>query len=106
MKRAFLYLVILTVTTSMALQITSAADGNVNVRHTVIAATGDAAPAGGNYLLASFSNVRLNARHDVVFDASVGATTGVFVGDGRTTSTIALGDNLGSVSNPFNTPNG
>ena len=113
MKRAFLYLVILTVTTSMALQISSAAGGNVKVRHTVIAATGDAAPAGGNYLTSSFSNVRLNARHDVVFDASVGTTTGVFVGDGRTTSTIALGENpdptapsFGSVSNPFITTNG
>ena len=105
MKRAFLYLVILTVTTSMALQISSAADGNVRVRHTVIAATGDAAPEGGNYLLSSFSNVGLNSRHDVVFDASVGSTTGVFVNDGKTTSTIALGDN-GSVSNPFITPNG
>src|ERR1044071_8109414 len=105
MKRAFLYLVILTVTSSMALQISSAADGNVKVRHTVIAASGDAAPAGGNYLASSFSNVRLNARHDVVFDAGVGSTTGVFVGDGKTTSTIELGDN-GSVSNPFITPNG
>jgi len=44
MKKAFLYLVILTVTTSMALQISLAAGGNVKVRHTVIAATGDAAP--------------------------------------------------------------
>jgi hypothetical protein len=113
MKRAFLYLIILTVTTSMALQISSAADGNVKVRHTIIAATGDAAPAGGNYLLFSFSNVSLNSRHDVAFDASVGVTTGVFVGDGTTTSATALGENpdptkpsFGSVSNPFITPNG
>lgn len=102
MKRVFLFLVILTLITSISLQVSSAAD--VKVRHTIIAATGDAAPAGGNYL--SFSNVSLNARHDVAFDASVGVTTGIFVGDGKTTSTTALGENLGFVSNPFITPNG
>lgn len=100
MKRAVLYLVILTVITSLSLQISSAAD--VKVRHTLIAASGDAAPAGGNYLPSSFFNVRLNARHEVAFDAGVGATSGIFVGDGKTTSTTALG----SVSNPFITPNG
>lgn len=104
MKRAFLYFLVLTLITSIALQTSSAE--NVNVRHTVIAATGDAAPAGGNYRLFSFFNVRLNAAHNVAFDASVGVTTGVFVGDGKATSTITLGDNLGSVSNPFITPNG
>ena len=105
MKRAFLYLVILTVTLSMALQTSSAAA--VNVRHTVIAASGDVSPAGGNYLPFSFANVRLNARHDVAFDAIAGGTTGIFVGDGKTTSTIALGEpTFGSVANPFITPNG
>ena len=104
MRRAFLYLVILTLTVSMAVRTSSAA--GVNVRHTVIAASGDAAPTGGNYGPFSFTNVRLNARHDVAFDASVGFTTGVFVGDGQTTSTITLGENLGSVANPFITPNG
>src|SRR5262249_26302179 len=84
--------------TSISLQISSAAD--VKVRHTLIAATGDAAPGGGNYL--SFSNVSLNARHEVAFDANVGDTTGVFVSDGKTTSNIALG----SASNPFITPTG
>ncbi len=119
MKRVFLYLIVLMLTASMSqslLQISSAADGNFKVRHTVIAASGDATPAGGNYLPSSFSNVRLNARHQVAFDASVGGssfTTGVFVGDGKTTSTIALAENpdpaapsFGSVSNPFITPNG
>src|SRR6185295_5067174 len=108
MKKAFLYLVILTVTAAIAqpfLQISSAADGNVKVRHTTIAATGDAAPAGGNYGPFSFANVRLNTRHDVAFDASVGVTTGIFVGDGKTTSTITLAES-GSVSNPYITPNG
>src|ERR1700752_3877535 len=107
MKRAFLFLVILTVTAAIAqpfFQISSAAEGNVKVRHTVIAATGDAAPSGGNYLQFSFANVRLNA-HDVTFDASVGDTTGIFVGDGKTTSTVTLAGN-GSVANPYITPNG
>jgi hypothetical protein len=105
MKRAFLYLLVLTLTTSMALQISSAAE--VNVRHTVIAASGDASPAGGPYLPFSFANVRLNARHDVAFDAIAGGTTGIFVGDGKTISTIALGGpTFGSVANPFITPNG
>jgi hypothetical protein len=106
MKRMFLFLVILTVITSISLQISSAADGNPNIRHTIIAATGDAAPAGGNYLASSFANVSLNARHEVAFDASVGVTTGIFVGDGKTTSTTSLGENGGFVSNPFITPNG
>ncbi len=98
MKRAFLFLVILSVISSISLQISSAAD--TKVRHAIVAATGDAAPEGGNYL--SFSNVSLNARHDVAFDASVGATTGVFVSDGKTTSTTSLG----FASNPFTTPTG
>lgn len=100
MKRAFLYLVILTVITSISLQISSAAD--VKVRHTIIAASGDAAPTGGNYSPFSFSNVSLNARHEVAFDAGVGVTTGVFVGDGKTTSTTSLG----AATHPFITPNG
>src|SRR5689334_14849642 len=117
MKRALLYIIVLAVAASMALpfaQISSAA--NVKVRHTVIAATGEASPIGGNYLLFSFTNVSLNARHEVGFDATVGApsfTTGVFVNDGKTTSTVALGANpdpagprFGSVFNPFITPNG
>jgi hypothetical protein len=117
MKRALLYTIVLAMAASMALpftQISSAA--NVKVRHTIIAATGEASPAGGNYLPFSFNNVRLNARHEVVFDAVVGApffTTGVFVSDGKTISTVALGLNpdptapsFGSVVNPYITPNG
>src|SRR4029079_12056434 len=73
------------------------------------------APAGGNYLAQSFLNATLNARHAVAFDATVsgpsGVTTGVFVGDGETASTIALGINpagtsFGFVANPFITSNG
>jgi hypothetical protein len=85
------------------------------VSHTVIAASGGSAPAGGRYL-PLFSNARVNAGREVVFDAVVGgppATTGVFIGQGRTTSAIALGVNadpaapsFGEVSSPFITTNG
>ncbi len=115
--KVFLSLIVLAVAVSMSLpfaQISSAA--NVKVRHTVIAASGDAAPTGGNYLPSSFSNARLNASHQVAFDAVVGDplfATGIFVGDGKTTSAVALGPNpdpsapvFDSVANPFITPNG
>ena len=119
MKRAILYTVVLLLPALMALpfvQVSSADGAKIQVRHTIVAASGDAAPAGGNYLPFSYINARLNARHEVAFDAFVGGppfTSGVFVGDGRTTSTIALGANpdpaapsFGSVANPFITPNG
>lgn len=105
MKRVFLYLMVLAVAAALPFaQISSAAD--TNVRHTVIAATGDESPSGGNYLPFSFSNARLNASHQVAFDAVVGGpffAAGIFVGDGTTTSTIAFGPD--SVTNPFITPN-
>jgi len=119
MKRAILYTVVRLLPALMALpiaQMSLAAGAQMPVRHTIIAASGNAAPAGGNYLPLSFFNARLNARHEVAFDAFVGGppfTTGVFVGDGSTTSTIALGANpdpsapsFGQVSNPFITPTG
>ena len=119
MKRAILYPVVLLLSELMALpfaQMSSAAGANSAVRHTIIAASGGAAPAIGIYLPFSFFNVSLNERHEVAFDAFIGGppfTTGVFVGDGKTTSTIALGANpdpaapsFGEVSNPFITPNG
>lgn len=108
MRRVFLYLIVLAMAAAMSVpfaQISSAA--NVAVRHTVIAASGDEAPTGGNYLPSSFSNVRLNARHEVTFDAVVGGpsfATGIFVSDGNTTSTVAFGPD--SLTNPFITPNG
>jgi len=119
MKRAILYTVVLLLPALMALpsaQMSSAGGAKVKVSHTVVAATGAAAPAGGNYSTFSFFNATLNARHAVAFDAFVigpHPTTGVFVGDGKTTSTIALGANpdpaapsFGFVFNPFITPNG
>ena len=105
MKRALLYIFVLALAASTAwpfAQVSSAA--NVNVRHTVLAATGQASPIGGNYLPFSFSNLSLNAQHEVAFDAVVGApsfTAGVFVNDGKTTATVALG-----ATNPSITLNG
>ena len=117
MKRILLCLFVLAVSLSIALPFAhlSAASAQSKVNHTIIAATGAAAPTGGNYLPGSFFNVRLNAQHEVAFDASVGPafTTGVFVGDGRTTTTVALGENpdpavpsFGAANNPFITSNG
>src|SRR5215212_10876720 len=78
------------------------------VTHTIVAATGDAAPAGGNFV--SFFQTRvLNVRGQVAFDASLSgpSRSGVFVSDGRTMSVIALGGdpnpaagNFGFVSIP------
>lgn len=64
------------------------------VRHTIIAASGEAAPAGGNY--GNFLNtIALNARGEVAFDVLLSgpSTSGVFVSNGATTSAIALGGN-------------
>jgi hypothetical protein len=83
--------------------------------HTFVAASGSAAPAGGTYL--RFFVARLNARNQVAFDAILGgpsgpSASGVFVGDGRRTSTIALptldptAENFGFVNNPFITSHG
>ena len=68
-----------------------AAGARAQVRHTIIAATGDAAPAGGNY--AFFNIVTSNVRGEVAFDAALGgpSSSGVFVSRGLTSSTIALG---------------
>jgi hypothetical protein len=119
MQRAFLYAVVHLSAALLALPfapIPSAAGTPTAVRHKVLATTGEAAPAGGTYLPLSFVTVRLNARHEVAFDAVITGppvTTGVFVGHGTTTSTIALGANpdpaapsFGSVADPFITPNG
>jgi hypothetical protein len=86
------------------------------VRHTIIAASGGAAPVGGNYITFSFFNATLNARHGIAFDAFLSGpppTSGVFVREGKTTSAIALGvhpdpaaPSFGTVSNPFLTQNG
>jgi len=73
------------------------------VRHTIIAATGEAAPAGGNYV-GFLNTLAVNARGQVTFDARLGgpSTTGVFVSDGNTTSAIALGGNPDPTAGNFN----
>lgn len=118
MKRAGLYTAALLLPAFSALpfaQTSWGARADIAFQHTIIALSGTAAPAGGNYLALSFLNATLNARHEVAFDAIVSGppsiTTGVFVGDGETTSAIALGLNpagtsFGFVSNPFIAPNG
>ena len=82
-------------------------------RHTVIAASGTAAPAGGNYT--TFMHVTVNEWSQIAFDASLGgpSTSGVFVGDGTRTSMIALGGdpnpaaaNFAFVGNSFFTADG
>jgi hypothetical protein len=87
----------------------SAADAQAQVRHTIIAASGDAAPAGGNYL-GFFSTPASNVGGQVAFDAFLGGPSrlGVFIGRGTTTSAIALGGdpdpaaaNFGFVIAPF-----
>jgi hypothetical protein len=117
MKRAVSCSIVL-VPALMALpfaQMSSAAGGRAEVRHTIIAASGNAAPAGGIYS-PFLGKPILNARDQVVFDAGLTgpSTSGVFVGDGTMTSTIALGGNpdptagnFGFVNNSFFfTPNG
>ena len=90
-------------------------DADARIRHTVIAASGDAAPAGGTYLfLLHQCQVEHTARGHVRCGRQrAPLTTGVFVGDGRTTSAIALGTSpdpavpsFGEVFNPFVTANG
>jgi hypothetical protein len=70
-----------------------APSARAQVSHTIIAASGTAAPAGGNY--GFFNTIALNARGEVAFDASLTGPSGsgVFVNDGKTTSAIALGGN-------------
>ena len=106
MKRTILYAIVFALAVAMTLpfaRISSAAGEVTNVRHTIIAASGDTAPGGGTYV--SLRNATLNAQHEVAFEASVSGppfSPGVFVGDGRTTATVTLGQ----VSNPFITSNG
>ena len=116
MKRVYLYTVVLLLSALITLpvaQVSSAAASQVEIRHTIIAASGGAAPNGGTYT-PFFFNATVNASHEVAFDdflSGASATSGVFVGDGATTSTIALGGNpdpksFATVFNPFITANG
>ncbi len=113
MKKSVLYSILLApaLTVLPFGQVTLAS--GVKMRHTVVAASGAAAPSGGNYIF--FLNARLSTRPEVVFDAFLGGPshTGVFVGRGGTTTAIALGGNpepaagnFGLVMSPFITRNG
>ena len=63
------------------------------VNHTIIAASGDVAPEGGNYR--SFTTIAVNARGQVAFDAFLTgpSTSGVIFCDRKKTSPISFGGN-------------
>lgn len=85
-------------------------------RHTVIAATGGTAPAGGAYHPLSFLNATLNPRGEVAFDAFLTGpppSAAVFTNQANKTSVVVLGVNpdptgpsLGFVTNSVITRNG
>ncbi len=89
-------------TFSQFLSVTGA-QAQTQVRHTIIAASGDVAPAGGKYN-GFLNTLAVNARGQVTFDTRLGgpSTTGVFVNDGTTTSAIALGGNPDPTAGNFN----
>jgi hypothetical protein len=106
-----IYCALIALTLSQFISVTRV---RAQVRHTIIATSGDAAPDGGNYV-GFLNTLAVNARGQVTFDARLGgpSATGVFVSDGTTTSTIALGGNpdptagnFNFVSNPFITTRG
>ena len=72
-----------------------AGDKPAQVRHTIIAQSGTAAPSGENYVALIDPPVS-NERGEVAFDAFLGGPnhSGIFVNRGKTTSAFALGGNL------------
>jgi hypothetical protein len=96
MKTALAYALVMVPAFISALpfaQVSSASGAGAKVSHTVIAASGTAAPAGGIYN--GFSLVRRNARGQTAFRATLRgpSTTGVFLEDRTGTAAIALGGN-------------
>ena len=87
----------------MLSQFLSVTSVEAQVRHTIIAASGDAAPSGGSYV-GFLNTLAVNARGQVTFDARLGgpSKTGVFVSDGTTTFPIALGGNPDPTASNFN----
>jgi hypothetical protein len=83
--------------------IPGAVPAEAQIQNTVIATSGSAAPAGGNYQ--SFNTVSMNQRGQIVFDASLLGTSnsGVFEADRATISTVALGSNAGAPTDNFGT---
>ncbi len=116
MKKAFAYAFVAVpalIATLPFAQASSASSAGATVSHTVLAASGTAAPAGG--IFNGFSVVRLNTRGEAVFAATLRgpSTSGVFLGDWKGTAAIALGGNpdpsaanFGFVSNPSITRRG
>jgi len=89
--------------TALALaQFSWSAEAREQVTHTVIAATGTAAPSGGNFLF-FFSTPAVNARGQVAFDAFLGGPShsGVFVTDRTGVSPTALGGDPDPASGNF-----
>lgn len=95
------------------LAISGVVSAEAQIHSTVIAAAGSAAPEGGNYQ--SFNTVSINQRGQIAFDVSLTGTSnsGIFVADGSTISTVALGrtaadppDNFGFVGAPSITSGG
>jgi len=116
MKKTLVYTVVVVsafISTSPFAKVSLASGTGAEVSHTVVAASGVAAPAGGIYN--GFSIVRLNARGQAAFGATLRgpSTTGIFLADGNGTATIALGGdpdpssgNFGFVTNPSLTRSG
>lgn len=94
--------------------VSSAAGGaNGGVTHTIVAASGTAAPDGGTYN--TFTAVSLDAANEVAFDATLRGPSGsgVYVAGQTTATTVALGGNpdpaaanFTFVRNAFMTQNG
>lgn len=72
-------------------QFLSATNAHAQVRHSILAATGEAAPTGGNYVN-FIANRAFNVRGQVAFDAFVSGAggSGIFVSHDKITSTVAL----------------
>lgn len=116
MKKALAYSFVVVsafISSSPFAKTSSASGAGAEVSHTVLAASGAAAPAGGIYN--GFSAVKLNARGQAAFSATLRgpSTTGVFLEDRKGTATIALGGdpdpssaNFGFVGNPSITRRG
>src|SRR6185369_4225419 len=111
MKSRVMCCVFIALTVSLFLSVSAV---QAQVRHTIVAASGNPAPAGGNYV-GFLNTLSVNARGQVTFNARLGgpSTTGVFVNDGNTTTAIALGGNpdptagnFSFVSTPFITTSG
>ena len=80
---------------------TTSVRAQASVKQTIIAASGDVAPEGGNYR--SFTTIAVNERGQVAFDALLTApsTSGVFLSERKQVSAIALGGNPDPASGNF-----